>query len=230
MKKNHLLISGKQNIYIGVPHTYTFHISSAKVTGFKVFVRHLKSLPRRMGLERSSRMNQESPNSQSLAWIPQEVPILSGCSAAWPPRVSWGLSPHIRRIQGRNGHQLLPQQGLQQVQSSSLLLRNSSPSPCLCLISAPMPSPLHSQLWGQNVFCPNTTTQPAYPRRLKTHAEAVLPWGRAEWPFLQGSRVRAGLVPCEVLVWQLRSAQKQLCFPPCPAQCSPCQFWCLVHC
>lgn len=148
-------------MYIGVPHTYTSHNSSAKVTNFRVFVRHLKTLPRHLGLERSSRMNQEfppPPNSRSHTWIPWEVPILSGCRATWPPHIGLGFSPctsHFRRTQRSHGHKFLPQQGLQ---SPSLLLRNSSLSLCLCLTAVPRawPSrcpPLPSTgSWGVKYF------------------------------------------------------------------------------
>lgn len=130
---------------------------------------HLKTLSRHMGLERRSRMNQEFPpqsKSWSLPCIPQEVSILSGCRAAWPPRVGLSLSPHFRRAQGSHGHQLLPQQGLQGVQS--LLCSSGIVSqirayalqlfPIPCPRGALLSSLLPSELWGQNIFCPNTMT------------------------------------------------------------------------
>lgn len=94
-----------------------------------------------MGLERRSRRNQEFPpqsKSWSLPCIPQEVSILSGCRAAWPPRVGLSLSPQSSRepwppalTSARAAGSPVP----------SLLLRNSSPDPCLCLAAVPYTLP-----------------------------------------------------------------------------------------
>lgn len=153
--KKNPLISGRQNIYVGVPHTYTSHYSLAEVTDFRVSVRHLKTLPRHVGLERSSRMNQEfppHPNSRSLTWIPQEVPTLSGCRAAWPPHISLGLSPRFRRAMATSSY-------------LSKGCRESSPLHCSSG-AAPQALACASQLfpmlcpWGALLFPPVTAVGP----------------------------------------------------------------------